>query len=71
MYTVAYKATEHVWDELKPWQCARASHLTAVPDLTNALVAEWAQISMVILQNLVESQPRVEVVLIGKGKLNL
>lgn len=53
LYTVAYKATEHFCDLLKHWQAF--PYLTAVPDLTNALLAERAQISTALLQNLVES----------------
>lgn len=42
--------TDHHWDELECWP-----HPTSIPELTN--VAEWAQISIAMLLNLVDSFP--------------
>jgi hypothetical protein len=40
-----------------------------VPDLTNALVAEWKQVPTAMFQNLLESLPRrVEGVITAKGE---
>ena len=36
---------EHLWDELERRLRARPNHSTSVPNLTNALVAEWKQCS--------------------------
>ena len=35
---------KHLWDELEPCLRARPNRATSVPDLTNALVAEWKQV---------------------------
>jgi len=59
---------EHLWDELERRLRARPNRPTSVPDLTNALVAEWKQIPAAIFQHLVESLPRrVEAVIAAKG----
>jgi len=59
---------EHLWEELECRLQARPSRPTSVPDLTNALFAEWAQIPTDTLQNLVESLPRrVAPVIAAKG----
>lgn len=47
--------TEHLYDEIEHRLHARFSQATSVLDLTNALLAEWAEIP---LQNLVESLVR-------------
>lgn len=60
--------TEHLWEELEQPLQARPSRQTAVPDLTTALLAEWAQIPTDTLINLVESFPRgVAAVIAAKG----
>ena len=62
---------EHLWDELERRLRARPNRPTSVPDLTNALVAEWKQISAAMFQHLVESLPRrVEPVIAAKGGTN-
>jgi hypothetical protein len=51
---------EHRWDKLEwrlEWQ-ARPNRPASVPDLPNALVAEWNQISAAMFQHVVESLPR-------------
>ena len=56
---------KHLWDERRPR--ARPNRPTSVPDLTNALVAEWKQVPAEILQHLVESLlRRVEAVIAAK-----
>jgi hypothetical protein len=51
---------EHLWDELESQ--------TSVPDLTNALVAEWKQVPTAMFQHVVEGLPRrVEAVIAAKG----
>ena len=63
-----YNPIEHLWDELEHRLRARPHRPTSVPNLTNALVAEWKQILPAMFQHLVESLPRrVEVVLAAKG----
>ena len=47
---------EHLWDELERWLRARHNRPTSVPNLTNALVAEWKQVPAAMFQHLVESQ---------------
>ncbi|CDQ92928.1 unnamed protein product [Oncorhynchus mykiss] len=47
---------EHLWDELECGLRARPNRPTSVPDLTNALVAEWKQVPSAMFQHLVESQ---------------
>ena len=59
---------EHLWDELERQLRAKPKLPTSVPDLTNALVAEWKQVPAGMFQHLVESLPRrVEVVIAAKG----
>ena len=59
---------EGLWDELECWLRARPYRPTAVPDLTNALVAEWKQVHAAMFRHLVESLPRrVEAVIAAKG----
>jgi hypothetical protein len=42
-----------------------------VPDLTNALVAEWKQVPSAMFHHLVESIPKiVEAVIAAKGGIN-
>ena len=61
---------EHLWNELERRLRARPNRPTSVPDLTNALVAEWKQIPTAMFQHLVESLPRrVVVVIAAKGTL--
>jgi len=63
--------TKHLWDELERRLRARPNRSTSVPDLTNALVAEWKQIPAAMFQHLVESLPRrVEAVVAAKGGTN-
>jgi hypothetical protein len=61
---------EHVWDELERRLRAKHDHPTSsVPDLTNALVAEWKQMFTAMFQHLVENLPRrVEAVIAAKGE---
>ena len=49
---------KHLWDELERRLRARPNRPTSVPDLTNALMAEWKQVPAAMLQHLVESLPR-------------
>ena len=59
---------EHVWDELGCQLRARPNHQTSMPDLTNALVAEWKQVPAAMSQHLVKSLPRrVEAVIATGG----
>ena len=59
---------EHLWDELECQMRARPNRLTSVPGLTNAVVAEWKQITPAMFQHLVESLPRrVEAVFASRG----
>ena len=48
----------HLWDELKFWLRARPNRPISVPDLINALVAEWKKVPAAMFQHLVESLPR-------------
>jgi hypothetical protein len=58
---------KHLWDELERRLQARPNHPTSVPDLTNALIAEWKQIPTAMFQHLVEILPRrVEAVIAAK-----
>ena len=58
---------KHVWDELDHRLRARPNCPTSVPDLTNALVAEWKKAPAAMFQHLVESlSRRVEAVLAAK-----
>ena len=57
-----------LWDELESRLQARPNRLTSVPDLTNALLAEWKQVPAAMFQHLVVSLPRrVEAVIAAKG----
>ena len=59
---------EHLWDEFERQPQARPNHPTSVPDLPNALVAEWKQVPTEKFQHLVESLPRrVEAAIAAKG----
>ena len=59
---------EHRWDELERRLRARPNRTTSVPNLTNALAAEWNQVSAAVFEHLVESLPsRVEAVIVAKG----
>jgi hypothetical protein len=59
---------EHLWDDLERQLRARPNHATSVPDLTNALVAEWKQVPTAMFQHIVENLPRrVEAVIAAKG----
>lgn len=49
------KPTEHLCDESKHWLHSRPPDPASVPDFTNALVAELAQILTVMFQNPVET----------------
>jgi hypothetical protein len=61
----------HLWDELEHRLRARPNRPKSVPDLTNALVAEWKQVPAAMFQHLVESLPRrVEAVIAAKGGTN-
>ena len=60
--------TKHLWDELERRLQARPNRPTSVPDLTNALVAEWKQVPAAMFQHLVESlHRRVEAVIAAKA----
>ena len=48
---------EHLWDELESRLRASPNLPTSVPDLTNALVAEWNQVPATMFQHLVEILP--------------
>ena len=61
---------KHLWDELERQLRARPNRPTSVPDLINAVVAEWMQIPAAMFQHLVESlRGRVEAVIAAKGYL--
>ena len=45
---------EHLWNELEGRLRARPNHLTSMPNLPNALVAEWKQVPATMFQHLVE-----------------
>ena len=58
---------EHLRDELERRLRANPNRQKSVPDLTNALVAEWKQVPAAMFQHLVEILPRrAEVVLAAK-----
>jgi hypothetical protein len=62
------KPFEHLWDELEHRLRDRPNCTTSVPDLTNALVAEWKQVPTEMFQHLVERLPRrVEAVIEAMG----
>ena len=48
---------EHLWDELECRLRTRPNLPTSVPNLTNALVAEWKQVPTAMFQHLVENLP--------------
>ena len=50
----------YLWDDLERWLRARPNRPMSVPDLTNALLAEWKQVPAAMFQQLVESLPRRE-----------
>ena len=59
---------EHLWNKLERRPGARPNRPTSVPDLANALVAEWKQFPPEMFQHLVESHPRrMEAVTAAKG----
>lgn len=47
--------SEHAWDELECWLHPTPPQPISVPDLINAIVAEWSQILKAMLENVVES----------------
>ena len=54
---------EQLWDELESRLRARPTPPSSVPDLTNALVAEWKQVPAAMFLHLVEILPiRLEAV---------
>ena len=58
----------HLWDELVHQLRDWPNRPTSVPDLTNALMAEWKQVHAAMYRHLVESLPgRVEDVIAAKG----
>lgn len=64
-------STEHLLKELECQQCHIPLCLTSVPNLTNTLMAEWAN-PTVTFQHPVESVPRkVEVIIAANGGLHL
>jgi hypothetical protein len=68
LYLTGLNPIEQLWDEFESWLLTRANRPTSVPDLTNALVTEWNQVSAAIFEHLVESLPRrVQVVIVAKG----
>ncbi|KAK6308297.1 hypothetical protein J4Q44_G00215680 [Coregonus suidteri] len=59
---------KHLWDELGRRLRARPNRPRSVPDLANALVADWKQVPAEMFQYLVERLPRrVEAVIAAKG----
>lgn len=50
--------TAHLWRKLECWLPLRPPCLISLPDFTNALSAEWAEIPTALFQNLLESLPR-------------
>jgi hypothetical protein len=50
---------EYLGDELERRLRARPNCPTSLPDLTNALVAEWKQVPAAMLQYQVKSLPRI------------
>ena len=49
---------EHLWDELECRLRVRFNCPISVPDLTNALVADWKLVPAALFQHLVESLPK-------------
>lgn len=66
----ALNLAEHLWNELESRLHPRTPHPPSVPDLTEAPVAEWAEIPTTTDQNVVKKLPRgVEAVTAAnKGK---
>jgi hypothetical protein len=63
-----FNPIEHLRNELECRLRARPNPPTSVPNLTNALVAEWKQVLAAKFQHLLESLPRrVEAVMAAKG----
>ena len=59
---------KHLWDELELRLQPRPNRPPPVPDLTNALTAEWKQVHAAMFRHLVENFPRrVEAVIAAKG----
>jgi hypothetical protein len=59
---------KHLWYESEGRLHARSNHPTSVPDLTNALVAEWKHVPASMFQHLVQSHPRrMEDMIAAKG----
>ena len=66
------KPIEHLWmnwnADCEPGLIAQHQCPTSVPELTNALAAEWNQVPAAMFQHLVESLPRrVEAGIAAKG----
>ena len=60
---------EHRWDELECQMRAKPNRATSVSDFTNAMVAEWKQVSAAMFQHLVGRLPRrVAAVIASKGE---
>jgi hypothetical protein len=49
---------KHPWDELERRLRVRPNYPTLVPNITNALVTEWKQVSAAMFQHVVERLPR-------------
>ena len=63
-HEVYFNPIKHLWDELERRLRARPNRSTSVPNLTNALVAEWKQVPVAMFLHLLESLPiRVEAVI--------
>jgi hypothetical protein len=66
-----WKNLTGLWDELECRLWASPNRPPSVPNLTNALVAEWKQVPTAMVQHLVESLPRrVKAVIAAKGGTN-
>jgi hypothetical protein len=57
----------HLWDELERRLRARPNRSKSVPNLTNALVAEWKQVPAAMFQHLEEGSPRRGEAVVAKG----
>jgi hypothetical protein len=53
-----FNSIEHPWDELERQLRARPNRPTSVPELTNALVAEWKQVPAAMFQHLSGKPPQ-------------